>query len=122
MIFLVADIPGLIEGAHINKGLGHVFLRHIERCNFLLYVLDISVDDPLHQFEILKNELRMYKLNMTNLNSIVVLNKIDLLDQYQAIVASIQSKIDLPVIGVSAVKLENIDNLKDLMKRNFMPR
>ncbi|XP_047128410.1 GTPase Obg [Hydra vulgaris] len=116
----VADIPGLIEGAHVNKGLGHTFLRHIERCSFLLYVLDISVNDPLQQFEILKNELKMYQLSLTCLNSIIVLNKIDLIDHYQTIVENIKNKTSLPVVGVSAVKLENINILQELVKKTFI--
>ncbi len=77
----VADIPGLIDGAHDNVGLGHEFLRHIERCRILLYVLDtagVDTRDPLADLAHLKSELELYKPGMTNRPSLIVANKMDL--------------------------------------------
>ena len=81
--FLVADLPGLIEGASEGKGLGHQFLRHIERTRMLLHVVDIAqVDgrDALDDFEKINQELAKYDENLTKIPQIVVLNKIDLLN------------------------------------------
>lgn len=75
----VADIPGLIEGAHENRGLGHEFLRHIERTKFLVYVLDLSAveGDSLHDFEVLRNELEMHEEGLSGRQSCIVANKMD---------------------------------------------
>ena len=78
---LVADIPGLIEGAHDNVGLGHAFLRHIERTSVLCYVLDMGgVDgrDPLDDLDALKNELELYMPGLSKRASMIVANKMDL--------------------------------------------
>ncbi len=77
----VADIPGLIEGAHLNKGLGHRFLRHIERCHFLVFVLDAAgVDqrDPVEDYRTLAEELRCYMPELAERPRLIVANKIDL--------------------------------------------
>lgn len=76
-MFSVADLPGLIKGAHRNEGLGFDFLRHIERCSYLLYVLDLSQDQPWKQFEDLKYELEQYQPGLSNRPHGIVLNKID---------------------------------------------
>lgn len=78
---LVADIPGLIEGAHDNVGLGHAFLRHIERTSVLCYVLDMGgVDgrDPLADLDALKNELELYMPGLSKRASMIVANKMDM--------------------------------------------
>ena len=78
---LVADIPGLIEGAHDNVGLGHAFLRHIERTSVLCYVLDMGgVDgrDPLEDLDALKNELELYMPGLSKRATMIVANKMDL--------------------------------------------
>lgn len=78
---LVADIPGIIEGAHEDRGLGFEFLRHIERSATLIYVIDISGiegRDPLDDFRVLQNELKAYNPALLEKKSLVVLNKIDL--------------------------------------------
>ena len=81
--FVLADIPGLIEGAHEGAGLGHDFLRHIERTKMLLHVIDIaSVDgrDPITDYEQINTELERYNPRLTRLPQLIVLNKIDLPD------------------------------------------
>lgn len=78
---LVADIPGIIEGAHEDRGLGFEFLRHVERSIVLIYVIDISGiegRDPVHDFQILQAELQAYNPALLDKQSIIVLNKIDL--------------------------------------------
>uniref|UniRef100_H2XUL1 OBG-type G domain-containing protein n=1 Tax=Ciona intestinalis TaxID=7719 RepID=H2XUL1_CIOIN len=74
----IADTPGIIEGAHKNKGLGIRFLRHIERCRFLLYIVDMSMPEPWMQLHHLQNEFHYYDTSLTERPCIVVANKMDL--------------------------------------------
>ena len=81
---VVADIPGLIEGAHTGLGLGHTFLRHVERSRFLVHILsieDVNVDDPLSGFHILDDELRQFDPALAEKPQMRVVNKIDLADE-----------------------------------------
>lgn len=107
---VVADIPGLIKGAHQNRGLGMAFLKHIERCRFLLYVVDLSVPQPWIQLQDLKNELEAYEQGLFERPCVVIGNKIDLA----------QSRINLPllreqvaerVIALSALTGDNLEEL-----------
>ncbi len=75
--FAMADIPGLIEGAHEGKGLGHQFLRHVERCRLLVYMIDVSGEDPEKDLATLKAELERYSAEIARRPSLVVLNKSD---------------------------------------------
>lgn len=77
--FVMADLPGLIEGAHSGKGLGISFLRHIERCRVLIHVVDITQDDPFGEFQRINAELGDYSLGLLQRPMIVALNKVDLL-------------------------------------------
>ena len=78
---VLADIPGLIEGAHEGLGLGHKFLRHVERTRILLHVIDASVPDgqPFENFQIMENELKQYSEELVGRRHLVLLNKTDLL-------------------------------------------
>ncbi len=79
--FVVADLPGLIEMAHEGKGLGHVFLRHIERCRVLCHVVDMGAEDgrdPVEDYKIINNELKMYDPTLLDRPMVVVANKMDL--------------------------------------------
>jgi len=80
---VLADVPGLIEGAHQGTGLGHKFLRHIERTRILLHVIDASLpdDQPLDNFRILENELKQYSAELAGRRHMVLLNKTDLLSE-----------------------------------------
>ena len=75
--FVVADIPGLIEDAHIGKGLGHKFLGHIERCKVLLHLIDITNENIMESFQIIENELKAYNEKVYNKDQILVLTKCD---------------------------------------------
>jgi GTP-binding protein len=79
--FVIADIPGLIEGAHQGKGLGIKFLKHIERTKILLFLIDITSEDPSKDFEILKNELESYSKELTKKDFLIALTKADLADK-----------------------------------------
>ena len=76
---VVADIPGLIEDAHVGSGLGFKFLKHIERCHSLIHVIDISNENLVKSYNTIINELKSYDEDLVNKNKIIVLNKCDLL-------------------------------------------
>lgn len=76
--FVMADLPGLIEGASEGKGLGHEFLKHIERCRLIIHVLDMGREDPVTDYEIINDELKKYPGNLETRPQIVVANKMDL--------------------------------------------
>ena len=114
-LFTVADIPGIVEGAHENVGLGHEFLRHVERCHMLMYVMDCSQSNMLHQFQILKKELDLYKPGLSTLSSIFVANKCDLVKDIDKLQNHIQHNVDMPVVAISAKYNRNIDTLRDIL-------
>lgn len=114
--FLIADIPGLIEGASEGRGLGFDFLRHIERTRMLVHVIDIaSVDgrDPLEDFVIINKELSSYSKTLSKVPQIIVLNKIDLLTSDEKI-KEFKAKYekDYKIVCISAATRQNIDELK----------
>lgn len=79
--FLVADIPGIIEDAHLGKGLGHKFLKHIERTKLLLILIDATSEDFQYEYNTLMNELKSFSLNLSQKKKIVAISKIDLISQ-----------------------------------------
>lgn len=79
--FVVADIPGIIEGASSGVGLGFQFLRHVERCRFLVHIIDASNYNPLENYHKIIQELKKYSEHLSNLYQIIALNKIDLIDE-----------------------------------------
>lgn len=79
--FVLADIPGLIEGAHEGHGLGDRFLGHVERTSVLLHLIDITQDDPLEAYHVIRNELAEYGAGLDEKREIIALNKIDSIDQ-----------------------------------------
>lgn len=97
--FVMADIPGLIEGAHEGKGLGLDFLRHIERTKLLIYVIDGSTEDPQADFNILQTELREYRPELLARPALIALNKMDILPADYAP----PDFGNLPVFPISAV-------------------
>ena len=114
----VADIPGLIEGAHENKGLGHEFLRHIERCKLLLFVLDMAGSegrDPVEDFRTLREELKLYDPRLAGRPFAVVANKMDLPDA-GANLRRFKSKFrKVELAPVSASEGEGIERIKELL-------
>jgi GTP-binding protein len=79
--FVVADVPGLIEGAHAGRGLGHRFLRHVSRCRVLAYVVDAAAEDPESDLETVRAEVAAYDAELARLPALVVVTKTDLVDQ-----------------------------------------
>lgn len=84
--FVIADLPGLIEGAHDGSGLGHRFLAHLERCKVLVHMIDASQEDPLESYETIRNELVQYKEELGDKPEIIVLNKIDAVEDLDKVV------------------------------------
>lgn len=113
--FVVADIPGIIEGASEGKGLGLRFLRHIERNALLLFMIPGDTDNIRHDYEVLLNELTTYNPELLNKQRILAITKADLLDEELIEMLSDDLPDDLPHIFISAVTGFNIAQLKDLL-------
>ncbi len=116
--FVVADIPGLIEGAHKGVGLGIRFLRHIERTRVLVHLIDISTVDPqnpLAEYETINRELASYSSQLMEKPQIVVLNKIDLTGTNEAGRAFQAAVKDREVLQISAVTRKGVDKLTSMM-------
>ena len=114
--YVVADIPGLIEGASEGVGLGHDFLRHVERCRFLVHLVDSTEENPLENYKKINYELEKYSEKLASLYQIVVLNKIDAIDDdKKAELHSQFSKVSDNIFMISAVTGENIDKLLNFM-------
>jgi len=111
--FVMADIPGIIEGAHEGKGLGHRFLRHIERNSILLFMVPADSPDHVKEFKILEDELRQYNPEMLDKDRIYAISKSDLLDE--ELKAEISKELDphYKHIYFSAVSGEGLQALKD---------
>lgn len=82
--FVIADIPGLIEGAHLGKGLGDKFLAHVERCKILLHLIDITADNPGRNYEIVREELSKHGKGLDEKPEILILNKVDATNSSEA--------------------------------------
>jgi len=115
--YVIADIPGLIEGAAEGKGLGHQFLRHVERCKLLLFLIDISSEDPVNDFLILINEISKYNPEMKNKEKIICLSKIDIIPDSEL---KHFDKLNFPdykkpVLKISSIMNKNTEKLKKLL-------
>ena len=110
---VIADLPGLIEGAHEGKGLGLQFLRHVERTRILLHVIDLSQDNPVETFHALINEFKKYGANLASRPCIVIGNKIDIegTGQNSDLLRAEAERHSMPYMSVSALTGENIPEL-----------
>jgi GTPase len=113
--FVMADIPGIIEGAAEGRGLGHRFLRHIERNSTLLFMISCDTADIRKEYEILVNELRKYNPELLHKKRLLAITKCDMLDEEMMAQMSLLLPPDLPSIFISAVSGMNIDKLKDMI-------
>jgi GTP-binding protein len=114
----IADIPGLIEGAHEGVGLGHDFLRHIERCRLLVFVIDMAGSegrDPVEDFQKLRKELDLYQPELSKRPLIVVANKMDL-PGAQENLSIFKRRFRRPIVAISAEKGDGLNDLKTLLK------
>lgn len=114
--FVVADIPGLIEGASEGVGLGHEFLRHVERCRFLVHIVDLTQDNPIDNYNKINTELKKHSERLANLYQIIALNKIDAIsEEDKEKYLEEFKKISHDVFVISAVTGENVENLKNFI-------
>lgn len=114
--FVMADIPGIIEGAAEGKGLGHYFLRHIERNATLLFLIPVDTNDIKAEYDILVNELAQYNPEMLDKQRLVVISKCDMLDEalIQELIASLNIAFkDIPYLLISSVAQQGLTVLKD---------
>ena len=113
--FVMADIPGIIEGASEGKGLGLRFLRHIERNSLLLFMVPGDTDDIKREYEILLNELKQFNPEMLDKHRVLAVTKCDLLDEELIEMLRATLPEDLPVVFISAVTGFGLDELKDVL-------
>jgi GTP-binding protein len=113
--FVMADIPGIIEGAAEGRGLGHRFLRHIERNSSLLFMIACDAQDIKKEYKILVNELKKYNPELLHKKRILAITKSDMLDEQMMTEMKALLPKDLPPIFISAVSGYNIDRLKDMI-------
>lgn len=116
--FVVSDIPGIIEGASEGKGLGHHFLRHIERNSTLLFLISCESRNVIKEYQTLLNELKNFNRELLNKERIVVISKSDLINQKERLAIKNKLKTNLQKIEshfISAVTLEGVVELKDLI-------
>ena len=113
--FVMADIPGIIEGASEGRGLGLRFLRHIERNSLLLFMVPGDADDIKREYEILLNELRQFNPEMLQKHRVLAVTKCDLLDEELIEMLKDTLPQDLPVVFISAVTGFGLDELKDVL-------
>jgi GTP-binding protein len=113
-VYKIADIPGIIEGAHLGQGLGLSFLQHIERVRAVLFVLDATMEDLDYNLKLLRSELDTYNSELTSKPYCIILNKIDLIDS-SVLSEKIKNLNDKNLLPVSALTGENMDKLMPIL-------
>ena len=110
----IADIPGLVEGAHKGTGLGIQFLKHIERCKSLLHMIDVTNDDLKKSYKQIKNELKKYSTKLSKKKELVVLNKVDLIDnnELKKIIKEFSKNTKSEVITLSTLEKRSVSQIK----------
>jgi len=110
----IADIPGLVEGAHKGTGLGIQFLKHIERCKSLLHMIDVTNDDKKKRYKQIKKELKKYSAKLSKKKELVVLNKVDLIDnnEVKKIIKEFSKNTKSEVITLSTYKKGSVSQIK----------
>ena len=116
-VFVLADVPGLIAGAHTGAGLGHRFLRHVERAPLLVHVVDATREDALEAYETVRDELQAYKAELSEKPEIVVANKIDLPGGHSGLERLRRALPNRVVIGTSTITNEGIPALLNEVSR-----
>jgi GTP-binding protein len=111
--FVMADLPGIIEGAHLGKGLGHRFLRHIERNSVLLFLIPIDADNIKNEYKILLNELKQYNPELLNKPRLLAISKCDMADDELMKLIRKELPRQVPHVFISSATGLNIQKLKD---------
>ena len=114
-----ADVPGLIEGAHLGIGLGHAFLRHVQRTDIIVHILDGSAADPLADYNQIRTELALYDANLAQRPEIVAVNKIDLPEAREYWELLKESLIERDISNPIAISALTRENVKRLIQRVF---
>lgn len=120
--FVMADIPGIIEGAHDGKGLGDQFLKHIQRTKILLFLIDVDSADPLNDYQVLKKELHLYDPYLDTKPHLIALSKMDTIPEdeklafYELLRNEFESKLHENILSISSV---SGDNLKELINQLY---
>jgi len=124
--YIIADIPGLIEGAHMGAGLGHKFLKHIERTKVLLHIIDASksVEEVMDDYRIIEQELSRYKDVLLSRRKFVLLNKSDLVEDRKKIekITGLLKNKDISILAISALTGSGIDALKNCLLKTLETR
>jgi GTP-binding protein len=121
----MADIPGIIEGAHKGLGLGLSFLQHIERVKVILYLIDLTGDDLYYNFQLLQNELSTYNEELLNRPHYLVLTKSDLLDEDEIAekIKDLKKESCLCLSSETGFNIENLlKSLEDLMEKGSVEK
>ena len=110
----IADIPGLIEGAHEGTGLGIQFLKHIERCKTLLHLIDITSDNLVNAYNQVRIELKKYSPDLLKKKELIILNKVDLIDDnlVKEIINDFSNKLDRKVLTLSTLEKKSVSKIK----------
>jgi GTPase len=119
---LIADVPGLIEGASENRGLGHRFLRHIERCTLLMFLIDMAGTDdrdPRDDYKILVNELKLYDKSLLKKPRVVVANKMDV-PEAAANLKKFKTRHKVDILKISALTGQGLEELKDALRKRVI--
>ena len=118
---VLADIPGLIKGAHEGKGLGDQFLAHIERCKILLHILDSSEENIIDNYKTVQNELKKYGKKLNEKKEIIALSKVDLTnDKLKEIINQIEKKIGIKPILFSSFSKKGLEQLINRLFKEFV--
>jgi GTP-binding protein len=111
--FVLADIPGLIEGASEGAGLGHRFLGHVERCSVLLHLMDATMEDPVAAYRVIRKELKAYAAELADKPEVIALSKVDALseDEIAAKLADCKKRLKKTPLLVSAVSGRGVEDV-----------
>jgi GTP-binding protein len=113
--FCIADLPGIIEGASEGKGLGHRFLRHIERNSILLFLIPADAENHKKEFDILVNELEQYNPELLHKQFVIAISKSDMLDEELKVAIETELPKNIPYLFISSVTGKGLTELKDLL-------
>ena len=114
-VFCIADLPGIIEGASEGKGLGHRFLRHIERNSVLLFLIPADSEDHKKEFDILVNELEQYNPELLHKQFVIAISKSDMLDDELRQAIEKELPPGIPHLFISSITNKGLVELKDIL-------